>query len=915
MRYRYLFFFIVLIAFEFESWANNFLHAEGKIIVNGKGENVLLRGMGLGGWMLQEGYMLETAEFAGAQHEIKAAITDLAGLEGMEAFYDKWLTNYCTKTDIDSLTSWGFNSIRLPMHYNLFTLPIEDEPVKGVDTWLDRGFEMVDDLLDWCSANEIYLILDLHAAPGGQGKDANISDYDPSKRSLWESVENQRKTVALWKRLAERYANEPWIGGYDLINEPNWDIDNAGNKNGCNCNQNTQLWSLYKQIINEIRKVDSNHMIIIEGNCWGNNYNGLPKLSTIDNNLVLSFHKYWSHNNQSSIEGIMNLSKTQNVPIWLGESGENSNTWFTNAINLVEGNNIGWAWWPYKKISSVTGTVTIPKTEGYQKLLNYWKNGGVKPSVKDATAWLIEQAEMLKLENCTIHADVIDAMFRQAQGDKSTIPFKNHKLPGTIFATDYDLGANEYAFYDVDSADYHVSTNNYTAWNTGYAYRNDAVDIEACYDVVTNGFSVGWTNTGEWLIYTVRIDSSAAYTLDLRYAANSSAGKFHLELDGLNVTNIQTLPSTGGWTKWKNFTLENIVLKKGIHKLKFYIDQSGFNINYLKFYDIKPMGSVNPEIINLKTDPSGNYIKMVSNLGYGIESQVKVSDFALSINNQNNSISSVSFDTVNNNVLIIELDEAVINANRIRLSFSGNELYSPFNTKYLPFSDKEVQNVAPNYIVLPAKIQAEDFSINNGMVVETCTDTGGGYNIAYANPGDYVDYQVYLFDEGQYKIDYRVAGLTSGKFEMQLMVDDTEKKLHQITVSTGGWQIWQTMSAYATLPSGKFIIRLYVVSGEFNLNWFRITFSTKVNNFDAENDRLIISCLTDNSIKVIKKSNSIDKAQLFCFDLQGKKIFNEEVDFKGNSSVLLSKKIHLKGLYIFHLKTNEGFCTQKLWVY
>jgi aryl-phospho-beta-D-glucosidase BglC (GH1 family) len=107
---------------------------------------------------------------------------------------------------------------------------------------------MVDQLLDWCEANEIYLILDLHAAPGGQGKDANISDYDPEKPSLWESSENQRKTISLWKKLAERYANEPWIGGYDLINEPNWDIDKAGNQNGCSCNKNTALWTFTKAL-------------------------------------------------------------------------------------------------------------------------------------------------------------------------------------------------------------------------------------------------------------------------------------------------------------------------------------------------------------------------------------------------------------------------------------------------------------------------------------------------------------------------------------------------------------------------------------------------------------------------------------------------------------------------------------------
>ena len=110
------------------------------------------------------------------------------------------------------------------MHYDLFTLPIQDEPVSGENTWIDLGFSMVDNLLDWCESNNMYLILDLHAAPGGQGFGSDINDYDPNLPSLWESEENKNKTIALWGKLAERYSDEPWIGGYDLLNETHWDL-------------------------------------------------------------------------------------------------------------------------------------------------------------------------------------------------------------------------------------------------------------------------------------------------------------------------------------------------------------------------------------------------------------------------------------------------------------------------------------------------------------------------------------------------------------------------------------------------------------------------------------------------------------------------------------------------------------------
>ena len=164
-------------------WSQN-LKTQGKKIIDGNGDEVILKGAGLGGWMLMEGYMMQSSDVADTQHEFRERLEDLIGKPKTDEFFEAWLQNHVTKKDIDSLAKWGFNSVRLPMHYNLFTLPIEDEPVSGQNTFLDKGFEMVDELLSWCEANQMYLILDLHAAPGGQGANAAISDYDPDKPSL-----------------------------------------------------------------------------------------------------------------------------------------------------------------------------------------------------------------------------------------------------------------------------------------------------------------------------------------------------------------------------------------------------------------------------------------------------------------------------------------------------------------------------------------------------------------------------------------------------------------------------------------------------------------------------------------------------------------------------------------------------------
>jgi len=130
--------------------AQGFLKTDGPQIVNEKGEKIIFRGMGLGGWMLQEGYMLRVQGIGQQQNVIRAKIEDLIGKEKTEEFYNTWLANHTRKIDIDSMKAWGFNSVRLPMHYNLFTLPVEEEPLVGLNAWNPKGFALTDSLLVHC---------------------------------------------------------------------------------------------------------------------------------------------------------------------------------------------------------------------------------------------------------------------------------------------------------------------------------------------------------------------------------------------------------------------------------------------------------------------------------------------------------------------------------------------------------------------------------------------------------------------------------------------------------------------------------------------------------------------------------------------------------------------------------------------
>ena len=564
----------ITVLFFTHGYSQGFLKAKGKDIVNAKGEKIILRGMGLGGWMLQEGYMFQLG-FLGQQYRIREKISELVGDEKTNEFYNDWLKNHTTKTDIDSMAAWGFNSIRLPMHYDLYTLPVEDEPVKDQHTWLEKGFEMTDSLLSWCRQNKIYLILDLHAAPGGQGNDLAISDRDPSKPSLWQSEANQQKVIALWKKLAERYKNEEWIGAYDIINEPNWGFEDEKDFRGTAENKNEPLKKLLVDITKAIREVDRNHIIIIEGNGFGNNYRGI--LPPWDDNMVLSFHKYGNFNTVDAIKSFLNLRDQYNVPIWLGESGENSNTWFTEAIQLVEDHGIGWAWWQEKKMG-INNPLEIKRPAGYEKLLNYWNGKGEKPSAEEAWKILTELLENIRIGNNIFHKDVIDAMFRQVRSNEA-LPFKHHVLDKelTISAVDFDLGRQRVAYYDLDSASYQYTPGVNTRGNRGRMYRNDGVDIAKD----DQGYYVNWIEDGEWLQYSIEVKKAGKYSVSLIAAPDSTGGIAVLKADDKEVGTF-SIPNQGDYLKWKPTKSVTVSLSAGMNRFRVYAKKGGFVLRALK---------------------------------------------------------------------------------------------------------------------------------------------------------------------------------------------------------------------------------------------------------------------------------------------------------------------------------------------
>ncbi len=435
------------------------LSVKGKEIINStNNQEVILNAINFGNWMVMEGYMMNSVAQAPDQHTWKNKLTGLMGSANTKTFYDAWLGNHVSQADIDQIRSWGFNSVRVPLHYEYFVN--SGTP----DVWNDQGFTVLDNLISWCKTAGIYVIIDLHAAPGGQSNSA-ISDYDSTKPSLWESEANKAKTVALWKKLSERYKSEPWVAGYDLINEPAWDLPGG-----------VALKDLYGRITDAIRANGDNHILFIEGNWYSNDYTGLTP--AWDANMVYVFHKYWSNNSTQDIKWITDFRDAQNRPIWCGEHGENSNDHFTKIVETFKENNIGFSWWPMKKFSSINDFADAKFPPGYNDLLNYF--GGTNPGLSPATAFntVMQLAENVKLSNCTLQTEVIRSIFKQP-GNRNTEAFAVNTIPGKLYTVHFDQGMNGYAYSDQAWEDVRLTTGNYTAWNNGWVYRNTGVDIEA----------------------------------------------------------------------------------------------------------------------------------------------------------------------------------------------------------------------------------------------------------------------------------------------------------------------------------------------------------------------------------------------------------------------------------------------------
>lgn len=379
---------------------SGFVTVKGKDLIDPSGFPLLLRGINLGNWLVPEGYMFKL-DSATSPRLINGVLTELVGPDDARAFWKEFRDAFITREDIRAIKRLGLNSVRVPFNARLF-IP---EEYDGVN--LEEPFVYLDHVVAWCRESGIYVILDMHCAPGGQTGD-NIDDSF-GYPFLYDSPAAQERTIGLWRKIARRYATETTVVGYDLLNEPiahHADTDRL----------NPLLEPLYQRIVAAIRTVDVNHLVFLGGAQWDTNFKvfGPP----FDPGTVYTFHTYWTDTTQSVIQHVVDFRAAHDVPLWLGESGENTYAWIASFRGLVERNNIGWCFWTFKRMDTDRSVMSYPMPKNWDVVQAYDRVRGTgyasirkhRPDAAVVRAALKELLQNIRFARCTVNAGYVEAL-------------------------------------------------------------------------------------------------------------------------------------------------------------------------------------------------------------------------------------------------------------------------------------------------------------------------------------------------------------------------------------------------------------------------------------------------------------------------------------------------------------------------
>jgi aryl-phospho-beta-D-glucosidase BglC (GH1 family) len=497
----------------------------------------MLRGVGLGNWMLPEGYMWKFGGEADRPRRIEKLVSDLIGPDNAKQFWSEFRKNYIAEPDIKRIAELGYNSVRPALNSRLFVK--DGNPV----VYSEEGFALLDNLVKWCKANGVYVIIDMHAAVGGQ-TGQNIDDSADDRPDLFIDPKYQDELVNLWVTIAKRYKDEPTVAGYDLLNEP------LPARTGAAKAYKAQLEPLYARITKAIREVDPRHMVIVEGADWANDWSVFTK--PFDKNMVYQFHYYcWDNpSNLKSIQQYLDYRTRLNAPVWVGETGERDDAIYWATTEYFESKNIGWSFWPWKKMEARNAPYSI-KAPTHWDLVTGYSRGEQKPSPEIAQKAFDELLANIRLENCVYFPDVVNAMMRRVPARIEAENYGEQGLNKSYFVKDPERHSKFYRIAEPVS----VGVTGGNRWQSGQYISLDST---------------------EWTSYTISSDAPKACEIVVKAKAASGPATLEIAVGGEAKT---VTISTNGWSE---IPVGLVNVAQGGNQLKCTVKSGAADVDWIE---------------------------------------------------------------------------------------------------------------------------------------------------------------------------------------------------------------------------------------------------------------------------------------------------------------------------------------------
>ena len=467
--------------------------------------------------------------------KIERIVSDLTGPENAKRFWAEFRKNYITEADIQRMSQLGYNSVRPALNSRLF-MTETDPPAR-----VEEGYVLLDNLVAWCKAQRIYVIIDMHGAPGGQ-TGQNIDDSVNDQPELFRQPKYQDRLIDLWKSIARRYKDEPIVAGYDLLNEP------LPERTGALKAHKAQLEPLYQRITRAIREIDTKHLVILEGADWANDWSVFSK--PFGKNVVYQFH-YYCWDDPAQLKGIdkyLAYRKRFNAPVWVGETGERDCTIYWATTDYFEANNIGWSFWPWKKMDTQNTPFSVKLPANWEAVATY-SRGGKKPSTDVSQKAFDELLKNIRVENCVFHPEVVNAMFRVAPARMEAENF-GHEGPGRSYQVKELKRSTNYRKSE------HVPIG---VQGGGRRQSGQYITLKA----------------SEWTAYTITSQKPCKFEISVR--AKSSGPATEIALAVGDKIQLVTIPQSD----WREIKLGTFAFAQGQNRLKLQVKSGVADIDWL----------------------------------------------------------------------------------------------------------------------------------------------------------------------------------------------------------------------------------------------------------------------------------------------------------------------------------------------